>query len=101
MTHVITQACCNDASCVPVCPVQCIRPRPGDPQFESAEQLYIDPDICIDCGACLDVCPVDAIEVDYYLTDRDRAYLGINAEYFERHPIEDATPLAEGSWDER
>ena len=95
MTHVITQACCNDASCVSVCPVHCIRPRPGDLQFTSAEQLYIDPELCIDCGACLDVCPVDAIEVDYYLPEQYRPYLRINAEYFERHPIEEVTPLAE------
>ncbi len=94
MTHVITQSCCIDASCIDVCPVQCIRPRPGDAQFTSAEQLYIDPDICIDCGACLDVCPVDAIEVDYYLPRQEQPYLRINAEYFTRHPIEDATPLA-------
>jgi ferredoxin len=25
------------------------------------KQLYINPDICIDCGACLPECPVDAI----------------------------------------
>ena len=42
MTFVITQACCNDASCVPVCPVQCIRPRPGDRDFLTALQLYIE-----------------------------------------------------------
>jgi ferredoxin/flavodoxin---NADP+ reductase len=93
MTHVITQSCCNDASCLSVCPVHCIRPRPGDPQFSSVEQLYIDPDLCIDCGACFDVCPVSAIEVDYYLTEQEQEYLQINSEYFERHPIVDRTPV--------
>lgn len=34
-----------------------------------------------------------AIEVDYDLPDEYRPYLRINAEYFERHPIEDVTPL--------
>ena len=27
----------------------------------TANQLYIDPDECIDCDACVEVCPVDAI----------------------------------------
>jgi len=26
-----------------------------------AERLYIDPDVCVDCGACIPVCPVKAI----------------------------------------
>ena len=32
MAYVITQNCCKDASCVPVCPVDCIRPvaEPGE-----------------------------------------------------------------------
>jgi NAD-dependent dihydropyrimidine dehydrogenase PreA subunit len=28
------------------------------------KQLYINPDICIDCGACVPECPVDAIFKD-------------------------------------
>ena len=60
MAYVITQRCCNDASCVAECPVECIRPRPGDSGFASAELLHIDPDTCIDCGACVEACPVAA-----------------------------------------
>lgn len=90
MTFVITRSCCNDASCVPVCPVQCIRPRPGDPDFATAEQLYIDPGTCIDCGACVAECPVDAIYVDEELPDHLAHYRDINAEYFAINPIEDA-----------
>jgi ferredoxin--NADP+ reductase len=93
MTHVITQGCCNDGRCVEVCPAQCIRPRLGDSQFTTAEQLYIDPDLCIDCGACLEVCPVDAIREDYNLPSGAEPYLSINADYFARHPIEDLSPL--------
>ena len=89
MTYVITQNCCNDASCVPVCPVQCIRPRPGDPDFTTAEQLYIDPVSCIDCGACLAECPVSAVEADYALPEHLSDYLDINAEYFVDNPIVD------------
>ena len=28
---------------------------------KTGKQLYINPDVCIDCGACLPECPVDAI----------------------------------------
>jgi ferredoxin--NADP+ reductase len=92
MTFVITQGCCNDASCVPVCPVQCIRPRPGDPDFASSEQLYIDPATCIDCGACLDECPVSAIYSEWDIPASVADYLHVNAEYFEGRPIEVAPP---------
>ncbi len=95
MTFVITQGCCNDGSCITVCPVQCIRPRPGDPDFTTAEQLYIDPASCIDCGACLDECPVDAVHGDYDLPDHLSDYLDINADYFATNPIEEDYPPAE------
>ncbi|AHH19881.1 putative ferredoxin/ferredoxin--NADP reductase [Nocardia nova SH22a] len=83
MAHVITQPCCNDAGCVSVCPVDCIRPRPGDPDFGRAELLHIDPATCIDCGACIDECPVDAIVPDGDLTPETEPYQEVNAAYFE------------------
>ena len=62
MTYVITQNCCNDASCIAECPVDCIRPTPEErAAFASAEMLYIDPESCIDCGACVEACPVGAV----------------------------------------
>ena len=33
MTYAITQTCCGDATCVSVCPVNCIHPTPGEPDF--------------------------------------------------------------------
>jgi ferredoxin--NADP+ reductase len=92
MTFVITHGCCSDSSCVPVCPVQCIRPRPGDPDFTSTEQLYIDPATCIDCGACVDVCPVDAIYSEWDLPEHLSDYLEINAAHFETNPINESAP---------
>ncbi|WP_395656544.1 FAD-dependent oxidoreductase [Nocardioides sp.] len=92
MTFVITQSCCVDAACVPVCPVQCIRPRPGDPDFESTEQLYIDPSSCIDCGACATACPVDAIYPGDALPPTLATSGVINAEYFEARPLTPAEP---------
>ena len=61
MTYVIAGSCIKDDSCIEVCPVDCIHPKPGAPDFETAEQLYIDPEVCIDCDACVEACPVDAI----------------------------------------
>ncbi|MFE0775192.1 FAD-dependent oxidoreductase [Streptomyces sp. NPDC058861] len=87
MTYAITQTCCNDATCVAVCPVNCIHPTPEEPDFGTTEMLYIDPKACIDCGACADACPVDAIFPADRLTGRLREYEAINAEYYaERTP---------------
>ncbi|KAA1394255.1 FAD-dependent oxidoreductase [Aeromicrobium ginsengisoli] len=82
MTHVITQNCCNDAACVPVCPVNCIHPSPDEPGYGTAEMLYIDPQSCIDCGACIDVCPVAAIFPDYELPENLLRYEEVNARYY-------------------
>lgn len=87
MTYVITQNCCNDATCIEECPVDCIRPVPGEPGFETAEMLYIDPETCIDCGACMDVCPVDAIAQAEDLAGTDREFIDVNRRYFEAHPL--------------
>jgi ferredoxin--NADP+ reductase len=88
MAYVITQRCCNDASCVPECPVDCIRPTPEQPEFATTEQLYIDPDTCIDCGACVDACPVEAIFSEDDLPASLARFRDINAAYFQRHPLE-------------
>ncbi|MFE3060475.1 4Fe-4S binding protein [Nocardia sp. NPDC059239] len=78
MPHVITQSCCNDAACVSACPVDCIHPSPGEAGYKTAEMLYIDPAVCVDCGACVDVCPVDAISSDATLEQEDRAFIELN-----------------------
>ena len=86
MAYVVTQNCCNDATCVAVCPVDCIHPTPAERDYSQSEMLYIDPATCIDCGACADVCPVDAIVPgDSIAPDVDR-YREINADYFDRNP---------------
>ncbi|MEU7631638.1 FAD-dependent oxidoreductase [Nocardia sp. NPDC049220] len=94
MAYVITQRCCNDASCVSECPVDCIRPTPDQPEFATTEMLYIDPDTCIDCGACVDACPVEAIYSEDDLTESLARFRDVNAAYFQRHPLEsDFTPI--------
>ncbi|SNT36423.1 FAD-dependent oxidoreductase [Rhodococcoides kyotonense] len=98
MTYVILQSCCNDASCVAVCPVNCIHPTPDEPGFMSAEMLHIDPDTCIDCGACVDECPVDAIRAEDDLTEDQDDYLDLNAKYFERANDVDAKSPEPRTW---
>ncbi|MBM7055978.1 FAD-dependent oxidoreductase [Streptomyces durocortorensis] len=93
MTYAITQTCCNDATCVAVCPVNCIHPTPEERAFGSTEMLHIDPRACIDCGACADACPVDAIFPVDSLSAGQREYADINAAYYEGG---EPAPEAEG-----
>ncbi|UJA21611.1 4Fe-4S binding protein [Thermoleophilia bacterium SCSIO 60948] len=81
MTHVVTQSCVGDGSCVYACPVNCIQPTPDDPRFELAEMLHIDPEACVDCGACVSACPVEAIKPHSRLDERELAFEAINADY--------------------
>jgi ferredoxin len=55
MAFVVQSACvkCKYGDCVEVCPVSCF--------FEGDDQLYINPEECIDCNACVPACPVEAI----------------------------------------
>ncbi|MFJ3669729.1 FAD-dependent oxidoreductase [Streptomyces sp. NPDC090106] len=86
MTYAITQTCCADATCVAVCPVNCIHPTPQEREFGSTEMLHVDPRACIDCGACADACPVDAIFPVDRLTGPQKAYAEINASYYDGTP---------------
>ncbi|MFD5244377.1 FAD-dependent oxidoreductase [Amycolatopsis sp. NPDC058340] len=93
MAFAITQTCCNDATCVSVCPVNCIHPTPDEPDFGTTEMLYVDPATCIDCGACADACPVDAIFPADLLTGPLQVYAGINAAFYAgREPVASADP---------
>jgi ferredoxin len=62
MTWVITRLCrdCLDTSCVDACPVDCIYEYVGPSDHRFPNQLYIDPEECIDCQACEPVCPWEA-----------------------------------------
>jgi ferredoxin len=83
MPYAITSVCVGtkDASCVDVCPVDCIHPVPGEDGFSVEEQLYIDPAECIDCDACVDACPVDApMAIELIVDDPDAA--ARNERYF-------------------
>ena len=78
MTYVIAQPCVGvkDASCVEVCPVDCIHTD------DAADMYYIDPDECIDCDACVEACPVDACFAEDQLPDEWQKYTELNAQYY-------------------
>jgi NAD-dependent dihydropyrimidine dehydrogenase PreA subunit len=85
MSFIIGKSCvgCVDISCVAVCPVDCIN-GPIDinglgnevknmtEEELSDKQLFINPDVCILCGACVPECPVDAI----YRDEKEAIHLG-------------------------
>ena len=77
MSFIIGKSCdaCIDTSCVNVCPVDCINgPIIIDGRGKEVlqmtdeekigKQMYINPEVCIKCGACIPECPVDAIYRD-------------------------------------
>lgn len=78
MTHIIAEPCVGvkDASCVEVCPVDCIHTKEGEDSY------YINPDECIDCGACVPVCPVEAIFAEEDLPEKWEKYKESNAKFF-------------------
>ena len=80
MAYVITEPCIGtkDKSCVDVCPVDCIHGEDSD------KQLFIDPEVCIDCGVCEPECPPEAIKADTE-TGLEK-WLTVNAEYAKKWP---------------
>jgi ferredoxin len=87
MAHIIAQPCIGtkDASCVAVCPVDCIHPTKDEAaEFAKVEMLYIDPDACIDCGLCVDECPVTAIFPQEDLPAEWSEFIEKNAQYYKK-----------------
>jgi ferredoxin len=85
MPWVITSLCrdCVDESCVEVCPVDCIYEYTGDDRDTFPNQLYIDPEECIDCGVCEPECPWEAIFEDERVPDVFTADTALNAKILE------------------
>ena len=93
MPHVITEKCLGEvyASCVSVCPVDCIHPG----TYKNEPFMVIDPLTCIDCGLCLPECPVEAIVSKI---ENDPAYTKINAELapsFANNPKVEPRPITD------
>lgn len=86
MAFVIALPCVGvkDTACVTVCPVDVIHPTPAEPGFAGAEQLYIDPENCIDCGLCVEECPVAAVFRDEDVPAEWHDFISKNAAYYGR-----------------
>ena len=91
MTYVICEPCVDvkDSACVDICPCDAIRPNPSDEsdEYEGVNQLFIDPDTCIECGVCEPECPVEAIYFEEDVPEEWEQYIQINADYFIDHNI--------------
>ena len=85
MTWVITRICrdCVDGACVEVCPVDCIYQYDGDDKEKFPNQLYIEPEECINCGVCEPECPWEAIFEDEQVPNVFEADTALNAKMLE------------------
>jgi ferredoxin len=83
--YTITEPCIGvkDVACVKVCPVDAIHPTSEESTFDAAEQLYIDPDTCIDCGVCEPECPVTAIFSPNEIPDKWRVFNEKGWDYYQ------------------
>lgn len=81
MPHIVTENCegCRFTDCIEQCPVECFH--------ADDERLYIDPDVCVDCGACIPACPVSAIYDVIDMPSDKQPWVAINAERAKRLPV--------------
>jgi NAD-dependent dihydropyrimidine dehydrogenase PreA subunit len=84
MAYVIAEPCIGtkDTACVDACPVDCIHPKKDEDAFGNADQLFIDPVECIDCGACVPACPVSAIFAQDDVPEKWASFTAKNAKHF-------------------
>ncbi len=84
MAYVIAEPCIGtkDTACVDACPVDCIHPKKDEPEYATAEMLYVNPTECIDCGACVPACPVQACFSMDDLPENWKHYAEKNAAYY-------------------
>ena len=80
MAFIIAEPCIDvtDKACVEVCPVECI--------YEGPDQLFINPDECIDCGACEPACPVKAICAADDTPEEWKGFIDKNRRFFQDNP---------------
>jgi ferredoxin len=74
MAYVVCEPChdCKYTDCVVVCPCNCF--------YQDDQQLYIDPEVCIDCEACVPECPVEAIFHETTVPGQWSQFIPLNAE---------------------
>ena len=86
MAYVIAKPCIGvkETACVVVCPCDCIHPRSDEAGFAQADQLLIDPEVCIHCGLCAAECPTSAIFAESDLPVEWAEFLEKNAAYYRK-----------------
>ena len=69
MAYIICEPCIGtkDSACVDVCPVDCIHPRKDEPDFATAEMLYIHPIFALD-----------------ETPEKWKNYIPVNAQYYQK-----------------
>lgn len=93
MPHVVTDNCqkCRFTECVATCPVACFH--------ADEDMLYIDPKVCVDCGACIPACPVQAIYSVYDMPADKEPWIALNEQRAAALPVitktQDPLPTAE------
>ncbi|MBH53116.1 MAG: ferredoxin [Opitutaceae bacterium] len=89
MAHVVTEKCqdCRFTDCVEVCPVDCF--------YSLDNQLIINPDECIDCGACIPECPVEAIYAEDDVPEEFEANIQFNVDKAAELEDAGAEPITE------
>ncbi len=91
MTYVICEPCVDvkDSTCVDICPCDSIRPNPmhESDDYEGVNQLFIDPETCIECGVCEPECPVEAIFFDEDVPEEWERFIEKNADYFNKQQL--------------
>ncbi len=91
MTYVICEPCVDEknSACVDVCPCDSIQPYPeyDAKDYEGVNQLFLDPETCIECGVCEPECPVEAIYFEEDVPKKWEHYIQINADYFNKQNI--------------
>jgi NAD-dependent dihydropyrimidine dehydrogenase PreA subunit len=94
MSYIIGNKCVSvcDAACTKVCPVDCIHGpilstnngkelKDMTKEELKEQQLYINPNDCIDCGACLPECPVDAIYPSEEWAEKENDTISVHKNY--------------------
>jgi ferredoxin len=82
MAFVITRLCrdCVDGACVDACPCDAIvEHRPETGESDLPRQLFINPELCIDCSACLPECPWESIYPDTDVPELFQSDIDLNA----------------------
>jgi NAD-dependent dihydropyrimidine dehydrogenase PreA subunit len=82
MAYVITDACTKDFLCVAECVTGAIAPTPDHPAAAAVSQVYIDPDLCLDCGYCAAICSQGAIFARTMLPADKAHFARMNWNYF-------------------